>query len=212
MTSVKTFDPPFKLQTRPLCTTLPSSFSITIPQTSSAHFVCTFHPTTIKKGKKEREKKLRLLVSRPAPNSNPTCLEWRRLTLESWTHPLGAKVLKTKHKLPAKGQIIFGEKVWWKARDSIQRERLERGDTVMCISRTPWLCLFFFFFWKRKIENATQDVFSASFWQSQSRSGPLLLPPCNHGGGVSEIQSSEPLCSTRSDLARYERGARERGC
>lgn len=40
------------------------------------------------------------------------CLEWRQVTLGelSLAHPRGAKVLKTKHRLPAKKQIIFEEK------------------------------------------------------------------------------------------------------
>ena len=58
------------------------------------------------------------------------------------------------------------------------------------ISRRPTstqnISLFTFFFLYFVI--ATQDVFSATLCHSQSRSGPLLQPPCNHGGGAATAE------------------------
>lgn len=124
-----------------------------------------------------------------APNSNPTCLELRQLTLGELNIFSGCQSAKNKIQASSQGADYFGGKVWLKQKIG-DRERSHLDVHTNYIQNT-YLDSEYFRFSQRekKFEKEPPRInFSASLWQFQSRSGPLLLPTCNHGRGAAAAE------------------------
>lgn len=130
---------PLKVQTEPLCMTVCSSVLFS----SAPYFVCTFHPPTIKKRKKNKwQKKQQSNV----PGMKTGDLGWAWLNTSS-----GCQSAKNKTQQPAKGQIILG-KVRQKAGDRRETERGNCSESCLLVKsytctqsmskRSPNVCLF----------------------------------------------------------------------
>lgn len=151
-----TCDSQWKLKQGSACTSVCYLFVLACPRPPPLIWYAPSNWLWLKKEWREEEKKKKGKVSCFSSNT-PMCLEWRQVTLGelSLAHPRGAKVLKTKHRLPAKKQIIFEggkKKVWWKDRRQKERrilskhcwwEEIQSGLTPEYIQNAAECCSFF---------------------------------------------------------------------
>lgn len=91
---------------------------------------------------------------------------------------------KTKHRLPARGQVILEERCNGKHEIESRVGEIPRHVHTGCIQNTCLDSEYVSFHRRTFWQLATQDVFTASLCQPQLRSGTLLLPHCNHGRGA----------------------------